>query len=471
MVTVYFMIFIVILLLIGISSAYFSKQTSEDYLLASRSIPAWQTALSALATTYSGFMYIGLIGYTWIEGVSGIWLITAWVFGELIMIVYVPKKVFEVADKEKALSYNGLLSSYNHKKYRSVQIVVALVTLIFLSIYAAAQLSAGGKTLHVLLDWEYTTGVIIGYVVVVIYCFSGGIRASIWTDTVQFIVMIISMILLVNMGLESVGGVAVFWQKLAAISPEYRHFFPSSMGGLLAIILFFMGWIFAGLGMAGQPHIMVRYMAMKKKSDGRTMLYYYYPSAIIFTSLALASALIARVYFAQQTGIQITDPETVLPEFAMAILPPALVGLILAGIFSAIVSTADSQLLSCASAMGNDLLKQPKNAKKAFWQNKIAMLSIATFVLGITLYGSSSVFYLVVVAWSVLAGSFAPLLVFRFMGFGIAERQALATIISGLSATILWEVYGDSTIYEGMIGICVGALVFLTMHYLPKQRA
>jgi SSS family transporter len=471
MITFYFIVFIAIMLAVGIYSHHFSKDTSSDYLLASRSVPPWQTAFSAIATQNSGFMYIGLIGFTWVEGVSGIWLIVGIELGCALSAYYLPRRIHQLTTDENALSFKGLLSSYNKKTFTKVKFLVAVITVSFLSLYAAAQLNAGGKTLHVLLSWEQNVGIIIGYVVVLAYCFSGGIRASIWTDSMQLMIMIISMMVLVVAGLESVGGIDVFLDSLGKVSPEYSSFFPSAMGGVFSIMLIILGWFGGGLGVNGQPHIVVRYMAFERKSDWKKVFAFFVPTELLFVSLAFISALVARVYFFEHSPVAevLIDPEVALPRLAMEILPPAMVGLVLAGIFSSIVSTADSQLLSSSAAIGVDLIKPPKDPKRAFWQNKISTVFISTLVLIIALNADSSVFSLVMMSWSALAAAFAPLLIFRLLtNYKISEYQALLTIIVGLSVTMTWYFTHNSLVYNALIGIVFGSLTFLFYNYMRE---
>lgn len=471
MVIISFITFLILILSVGLYTKRFSQQTSGDYLLASRDIPVWQAALSALASTYSGFMYIGLIGYTYTKGISGIWLITFWVIGEFMILHYAPKKISVATQKRGLTSYSGLLSHYWGVEHLAVRKIAATITLIFLSVYAAAQFDAAGKTLQILLDWPINTGVIIAYVIVLMYCFSGGIRASIWTDIVQFILMIFSIAILVYFALESIGGWDLFIDKLHQNPVAYTQFFPDSMGSWFFIILFLFGWLSGGMGIVGQPHVSVRFMAMQNTTKYRSILVYYYSLGSVFTTLCLLCALLAKVYFADVITADF-DPETTLPRLGLAILPPVLVGLLLAGIFSAIVSTADSQILSCSAALGHDLLKQKNSEKANFWQNKIATLVVATFALVVALFGGKSVFALVLVAWSGLASSFAPLLLLQFMGYKIPQHISILIMLSGLLAAIIWRSLGLNTItYDGLIGITTGFLVFVIVKtFIPIER-
>lgn len=460
-VTFSFLFFLSLILLVGLYAKKFSKKTSEDYLLANGNVPVWQVTISALASNYSGFMYIGLIGYTYTQGISGIWLMVFWMVGEFFVVRYAPKYINQASKKHKLISYNDLISNYWGNAQQGSKKIAAIITLVFLSVYAAAQFDAAGKALHAILDFPIEVGIAISYVVVLAYCFAGGIRASIWTDVVQFLLMIISIGVLVFLTLNTLGGWQVFVDKLHNLPDNYNHFFPDSMGSWLFIILFFLGWVFAGLGSVGQPHIAIRFMALRESQKYSQILHLYYSLAIIFTTLCLLSALLAKVYFTE-VGLSDFDPESALPKLALSILPAVLVGLLLAGIFAAIVSTADSQVLSCAASLGNDLLPSKTNPTDKLRQNKFATILTATFALVVALYGGKSVFVLVIVAWSGLASAFAPVLILYFIGYKISQTLNITIIFSGLSAAIIWRILGLNTItYDALIGILTGLGVFL----------
>ncbi|ORU91207.1 MAG: hypothetical protein A6F72_01525 [Cycloclasticus sp. symbiont of Poecilosclerida sp. N] len=467
-----FLAFLAIILFVGLYSKRFSKQTTDDYLIASGNIPVWQTVLSALASAYSGFMYIGLIGYTYTQGVSGIWLMVFWIFGEFCVFIYLPKKVSQVSQRRNLNSYNALLANYWGQNHTLVKKSAAIITLIFLSIYAAAQFNAAGKALQSTLLWSPIIGSVFTYFVVLAYSYVGGIRASIWTDNIQFVIMVVSIAILVWLSLDAIGGWSMFVDKLHNNPVAYTQWFPESMGSLFFIILFLLGWVGGGFGIAGQPHIVVRFMAMKKTRKYKQILFGYYALAVIFTGLCLLSALLAKVYFAGTLAADF-DTETTLPTLATAVLPAMLVGLMLSAILSAIISTADSQILSCSAALGTDLLKPKATDKESLRQNKFSTALVATFALLIALYGGESVFTLVILAWSGLASAFMPLLVIQLMGHKPSQTLSITIMLSGLLAAIIWRMTGlNSLTYEAIIGIAVGFIVFYVVKILsPADKA
>ena len=184
-----FITFLLGFVAIGLLSTLQKQKTNEDYLLAGKSMPPWLVSLAAVATQNSGFMFIGMIGYTYAAGLSSIWLMVGWLVGDLLSSTFVHKRLREATGRTEGLSFSEVLARWNGTDWRSIKLFGGLATLMFLGTYAAAQLQAGSKALHVLFDWDYQTGAIIGAVMVVAYCFAGGIRASIWTNAAQSFVM------------------------------------------------------------------------------------------------------------------------------------------------------------------------------------------------------------------------------------------------------------------------------------------
>ncbi len=161
-----FLFFLLIFVIIGVSSTLKSKKSNSDYLLAGHDIPPWLAALSAVATNNSGYMFIGLIGFTYTTGLQSIWIMFGWIFGDLIMARFVHRKLRETTESRKLLSFGGVLSRWHGTDFRKLRLLVGLITVTFLGIYAAAQFKAGSKALHVLFGWDYSSGAIIGAVIV-----------------------------------------------------------------------------------------------------------------------------------------------------------------------------------------------------------------------------------------------------------------------------------------------------------------
>lgn len=443
---------------IGVLSVVKSKNSSSDYLLAGHSIPPWLVALSAVATCNSGYMFIGMVGYSYLYGLSSIWILIGFIVGDFVASLFIHKNLRISSKKNKALSFAGAISSWHGQDYKRLKALAGLITVVFLGVYAAAQLKAGSKALHVLFGWDYSAGAIIGAIIVLLYCFAGGIRASIWTDAAQSFVMIIAMASLLVIGVVENGGIADSRIALSAISAQYLDIIPANLelGKFVGGLLFIAGWLFGGIGIVGQPHIMVRFMAMKSPNQINRVRIYYYSWYSAFSFLTIATAMIARTLISGDQGF---DSELILPIFAQEFLPQILIGLVLAGLFAATMSTADSQILSCSAAITNDFYPVKK---RSYIATKLATLFVTFVALGIALLGSESVFTLVLISWSVLGASFAPLLFIYILGQRPSERIAIAIMLSGLIAALLWKAFGlDRYIYEIAPGIIAGFIPLL----------
>ena len=438
---------------IGIASARRRKNTSDDYLLASRSVGPWVVALSAVATNNSGFMFVGLIGATYTEGLSALALMLGWVFGDYVAWVVGIPRMLRTRSEEGGCATIPSFLGHGLKGGRVVVKIAGLIVLAFLGTYAAAQLTAGSKALHALFGWNQVAGAILGAVIVVVYCFSGGIRASIWTDVAQSVVMVVAMNLLLIVGISQAGGPAALWASLAEIDPQLVNIVPENAP--FGFAMFVLGWLAAGFGVVGQPHIMVRAMAIDSARNMASARRVYVVWNLLFSISAVGVGLTARLLLTESSGF---DPELAMPVLSQELLHPILVGLVLAGLFAATMSTADSQVLSCSAALTQDLLPRPE--AKAYY-NKIGTIVVTGIVLTLALMGSS-VFSLVVLAWSSLAASLGPLLVIRCLGRRITSATAIAMMLGGLLAVLGWK-YGlgyGAGLYEALPGMLAGFAIY-----------
>ena len=463
-----FCLFLLLFTLVGSLSVLKKKNTSIDYLLANQEIKPWLAAISAIATSNSGYMFIGQIGFTYVYGLQSVWLMFGLIFGDFISSLFVHKNIRKKSQELKVVSFANLVSKWHGKNYKYVQLFGGVIILIFLSTYAAAQLNAGSKSMHILFGLDYRLGAIIGGVIVLLYCFSGGIRASIWTDAVQSLVMIIAMFLMVFFGIEKLGGFSSFINQLHEVSPDYMKWFPSTNFSefYIAPYMFIIGWFFSGLGVIGQPHVMVRFMSIDNTKNIPKTRIYYYTWYTLFYSLTILAAFVARLLIPETNNL---DPELALPTLALNLLPEFFVGLVLAGIFAATMSTADSQILACTASITNDLLLNKKNN---YFINKLVTLIVTVFVVTIAINDNKNVFNLVLMSWSTLACCFSPLLIVNSLQQKVSEFLSLMMMIIPLITLLLWRYFGLSEfIYEVAPGIVSGILTFFFFKLFRKQHA
>jgi sodium/proline symporter len=462
-VIVTFLVFLLTFVVIGIYAAQHKREsTIDDYLLAGRNVGPWFTGLSAMATNASGFYFVGLIGTTYTSGISAAWIMVGWTFGAYITWFVIPERLREQSVAQDAKTIPAFLGgAINGRLPRST---AALATLLFLGAYASAQLSAGSKVLQVLFGWDYSAGAVIGAVIVLIYCFSGGIRASIWTDVAQAFVMLGSILMLAVAGLNAAGGFASLWRQLEAIDPQLVQLVPDNLP--FGFGLYLLGWFGAGAGMIGQPHIMVRMMAVRRPQDLRISRHVYFLGNAALSTFSITAALCCRVLLSTD---QAFDPELALPMLGLQLLPAVLVGLLIAGLFASTMSTADSQVLVCSSAITQDLFPAWRDS---YAKAKLGTVFVTAVMLAIALNAGESVFAMVIMAWGALAAAFGPLMVVRCFGWKASPQLATAMMLASIAAVIVWRfaLNLSGAMYEVLPGMIAGFAVYFIGRAIARNR-
>jgi len=463
LITASFAVFLLGFTLIGAFSAREKQDSSEDYLVASRNVSPWLVALSAVSTNNSGYMFIGLIGFAFRSGVQAVWVQVGWILGDYLTWLWVHKRVRAQSEEVDANSVPGLLAmnAKGHMK-RPIAIAAGILTFLFLGGYAAAQLKAGSTTLHALFDWPMWLGAVIGVVIVTVYCFAGGIRASIWTDAAQSIVMVGAMVLLLGYAMIEVGGVAGLFASLEGIDPTLVQWVPDGL--TLGLGGFLMGWLFGGIATIGQPHVLIRFMAIDSAESIRKARRIYFGWYIFFSVCAVLVGLYSRVILPElAAGLEgseaVRATEAALPTLSVELMPPILIGVMLAGLFAATMSTADSQILSCSAAITQDTFPSLNKSTRA---SKAATLSVAVLALVIALTAESGVFTIVLMAWSILGASLGPILIVRLAGLWLPSSLALSMMGLGIATVVLWgESPWAGAMYKAMPGILAPCLLYI----------
>ncbi|MBB3059767.1 sodium/proline symporter [Microbulbifer rhizosphaerae] len=462
-----FLGFLLIFLLIGFSSVLVRSKKQSDYLLAGSSVPPSLTGLSAVATNNSGFMFIGVIGYTYATGLPAFTMMVGWILGDWMAATMVTRKVRQMTEQRGTLTIPELLSRWGGENFQLLKVVAALIAVALLGVYAAAQFKAGGKALQALFGWDLRTGAIIGAVMVLCYGFSGGLRASVWTDAAQSVVMIVAMTVMLVAAVSTVGGWQPAWTGLHEVSPSFFQFFPaeSAASGLNGALLFLIGWTFAGAAVIGQPHVMVRFMACNDVKSIRRARIYYYLWFVAFYTLAVSVGMMARLLMDQgavnpslvMNGGEL-DAELALPVMAEVLLHPAATGLVLAGLFAATISTVDSLILSCSACLSRDLMPSRWHG---YGTARVATLVVVGGSLLIALFAKENVFNLVLFAWGVLGSAFGGLLVVYALGGRPRESLTIAMVLVASAVAIGWRMSGlNATIFEVLPAVVSTWLVY-----------
>lgn len=449
--------FLGFIVLIGIYSATYRQNTTADYILASRCVSPWLTALSAMSTGQSGLLFLGQVGFAYKIGISSIWLVIGWAIGDYLAWLFFFKKLRQISEETASDTVSAFLSQ-NFSGARWISIISSVIIIAFLGSYAASQLIAGGKALSVVFGWDNSQ------IIVMIYCFSGGVRAEIWTDAAQGIVMIGSLLLLLTVAIANCGGLGELWTKLALIDTQLVNFSPKNLP--LGFLPFLIGWIVAGFGVVGQPHILIRAMAIDSPKSINQALNIKTACGLINSFSAIGIGLTARILLPEL--ISAGDPELALPYLAQELLPDIFVGIMLSGVFAATMSSADSQILCCSAALTQDIFPQFANSYKIV---KLGTLTVTMIVLSIALVGDKNVFLLVTFCWSALASALGPLLILRVYKIQVNTFTAILMMGVGIATAMIWNLtLGlSSIIYEVLPGMASGIFIYWLTRFFTSN--
>jgi sodium/proline symporter len=424
-----FFLFFTLFTLIGVAAALKRRSTIDDYFLASKGVNGWMVALSYGATISSGATFIGFAGLAYATGISAIYAVAALTIGDYIAWKIAGTKIRTKTNETGAHTYPSLIGKLGEKPFPHMTLFAAVLSVVFLGAYCSAQLIAGAKVGQALFDWDYEYFIWIGALVLFAYCWAGGIRASIWTDAVQAIMIVVSLLVLVIAGLMKIGGIETLISSINTIDPSLLDPFQFS---LLPIIV---GWLFFGIGVLGQPQLMVRHMVASSDEEllkARRIYFLWRWSVLILSCL---SGLVARVLIPASESF---DPELSIPALWEELLPPVVVGFLLAGLFSATMSTADSLLLCASSALTQHILPGFRNS---YAMARIGTLIVIGLVVAIAMVADKGILSLVILAWAGLASALVPLIILQLLGRTITQRQALTMAISGFAVMAIWR-YG-----------------------------
>ncbi|MFM7520465.1 MAG: sodium/proline symporter [Planctomycetota bacterium] len=446
-------------LAIGLAANLRARSTTADYLLAGRDVHPWLVGFAAAATNSSGFMFIGLIGAAVTSGLSSMWLMFGWIVGDYLAWLAIHRRLRERSSELHADSVSGYLSAGLAGRRPVVRVLAALLTVVFLATYAAAQFNAGSKALESLLGWNRTAGVLLGFGLLMMYCFGGGLRASIWVNTAQAFVMIGSVMLLLVKALVCIGGPVELWHRLTAIDPRLVDWKPQNLR--FGFPVYMLSWIAAGVGVLGQPHLMTIAMTIQSGDQMHRARRVYFVWYWIFSACCIAVGLCCRALLNDAIAAGF-DPEMALPRLAGELLPAAVVGVILSGLFAATLSTADTQILCASAALSQDLFP---SWGRSYFGTRLTMVATSLAVVMIALFGAANVFELVVLSWSCLASALGPLLVAQTLRWPLTQARGGGMMLAGLATALAWR-YGlhlSSSVYEVLPGMLAGFVAYAVL--------
>jgi len=459
-------IYLIIILFIGIKSVRKNK-TNADYLLADRKLGSWAISLSERASSESAWLLLGLPGAALMTGMLEIWVVIGCLTGIILSWKYLAKPIRDLAGEYDSLTLPDLIATYFDDE-KTLRLIASLIITFFFTFYVAAQFNGAGKVLSVTFGMQQQTGMIIGAGVILLYTILGGFNAVVWTDVVQSVIMILVLVLLPILGLIEVMNsdpalLYEFSKETLSLTGSF-----TGIAGILAIISG-LSWAF---GYMGQPHLIIRYMAIRDSNDIKKSRWIAYCWAIPAFFGAFFIGLIAYKLYSQ--GI-VSDPEQIMPYMAKDLLPAWFAGILISGAMAAMMSTADSQLLVSASAISEDIIhkvgKKKLSPEKMLTTSRIITLAVGLLAFVMAWFSTDLIFKLVSYAWSGLGASFGPVLICMIYWKKITREGAIAGMLTGAITTIVWKNidFLQAIIAERFVSFALAFLVIVVVSKLTKK--
>lgn len=448
-------LYFVLMLAIGVYAWWKTANTSEGFLLAGRDLSPSVTALSAGASDMSGWLLLGLPGALYLAGLSAAWIGIGLTVGALLnWIIVAPRLRVQSEARGNALTIPEFLANRFPDSATALRMISGVVIVVFFAVYTASGLVGGGKLFETafasLLPADsgvtpYAAGIWITAIVVLLYTALGGFLAVSLTDFVQGIIMFVALLAMPLVILLGPGGGG------AAISAVDVPGYLSLTQGLTALgVISAVTW---GLGYFGQPHIIVRFMALRRVEDMPLARNIAMSWMVVCLVGAVGVGIAGRGY-AEANGIAVEDPETIFIILAELLFHPLITGFLFAALLAAIMSTVSAQLLVTSSSLTEDFyrlfLRKQAGEREAVNVSRAFLVLVALAALFIARDPDSQVLGLVAHAWAGFGAAFGPLILLSLTWPRMTGAGAVAGLVTGAAVVAVWIALGWDQALPGM---------------------
>jgi SSS family solute:Na+ symporter len=450
-------------------------KNQSDYFVGGRAMNKFVVALSAVSSGRSSWLVLGVSGIAYLRGSGAVWAVVGYITAEMFQFIYIGRKLRKETEAFESLTLLDYFESRFKDKYM-LRITGALIIIIFLTAYVAAQFNAGAKALSTAMGMETGFALLISAALVLVYMTLGGYIAVAYNDVIRAVIMIIGLVIFPVYGIIKIGGLNALLETLTRLNPALIDPFSLSLGIIV-------GYIGIGLGSPGQPHIVVRYMSIDDPEKLRFAAVIGTTWNVIMGWGAVFIGLLGRIAVPLVENLPDKDHEMIYLVLSSQYFGTLLYGLLIGGIFAAILSTADSQLLVVASTFVRDIyekiihekIRKKKTALKEAYKLRLSRdIVILSGLLAIVLayVAQETIFWLVLFAWGGLGASFGTALILSLYWKRVTKYGIFAGMVTGTAVTILWKIFlKDATgLYELIPAFFGSALVIAAVSLLTRAN-
>lgn len=441
--------------------------TSADFFLAGRQLGPVVAAISYAASSSSAWTLLGVSGAAFTLGVSAAWLVPGILACHVLCWFGLAPKLMSMSASRNLITLTDVLvgnaQGTVRQKLASVAAIIVLIAFVF---YVASQFQAAGNTFASNFDLSMLEAVTLGGVIVMVYTLLGGFWAVSVTDTLQGLLMALSAIVLPAAALMAVGGISGLSEGLIEVSSPSQLSWTAGNAGMLGLG-FVVGMSSVGLGTFGQPQLLTRFMALR---DTRALRQARLIALSWFVVVFVGMLLLG--WSGRVLMNDVTNGETIFFLLTNELFPPVAAGIILAAVLSAIMSTADSQLLVAASAVAHDMGLAKRRPGQELWISRLVIATICVLAIVLAVAMPASIFSCVLFAWTGLGAAFGPIVIARVLGWQLRPLFVLAAMLVGFGLTALIHALPPTpgAVAERVIPFLVASVIVLAGRVRETDR-
>jgi sodium/proline symporter len=473
-------IVVVLIVYLGLLAAFaaWSRRetgTLSGYYLAGKKLPFWVVAFSTNATGESGWLLLGLTGMGYAVGAQAYWVVVGEIVGIALSWGLISRRLKRLGDDHDSITVPDVLASKFEDKGHLIRAIAVVIILTMVTTYMTAQMVASGKALSTFMGMDYATGVAVGGVIIIAYTFIGGYKAVSYTDVLQGVLMLVGLIVVPVAAIYAGGGWSSVSSNLTAQDPNFTNMFALTDSGGIRGWVAVVSFVAIGLPFLGVPQLLVRYMSARDDNELKKARIVSVLVLLVFTFGAVTTGIAGRALF---PGLE--DQETIFPTIANQLFPPAVAGVLMVIVLSAIMSTADSLLLLASSAVVRDTMQKILGSTKSDHQlagyGKIVTILVGILAIALAIPEAKFIFWFVLFAWSGLGAAFGPVVICLLYYKKTTREGVIAGMLGGFLTSVAWVLlFKEQTydLYEAVPGFIVGMVLTYAvsaMTFKPPAR-
>jgi sodium/proline symporter len=467
-ITIVFIIYLLILAGLALWSRS-ETHTLSGYFIAGKKLPPWVVAFSTNATGESGWLLLGLTGMGYAVGAQAFWVVAGEVIGIALAWWLLSRRLKRLADKTDSITLPDVLAARFNDRAHLLRKLSVLIILVMVGAYVAAQMVATGKAFSGFTDLSYSSGVLVGATVIILYTLIGGYKAVAWTDLVQGVLMLLGLIIVPIIAIDAAGGWSAVTSNLHGQDPGLLSPWGPDGKSTLALVGI-VSFLAVGLPFMGVPQLMVRFMSARSEKSLVPAMVISVVVILLFDLGAVLTGMAGRALF---PGLE--DPETILPVISITLLHPVLGGIMMVVVLAAIMSTVDSLLLLASSAVIRDYWQKIRGSalsdRTLAKRGKLITVIFGLIGVAFALHQTPLIFWFVLFAWSGLGAAFGPVLICALWYPKTNLTGAIAGMLGGFITTVVWVLWLKPHFYD-LLEVIPGFIVglFLTIAFSNKSK-